>query len=268
VPLSYSQLQTYRRCPRQYEYAAVKKVPRAVSPGESFGTSIHNTLKKWGELEIAVHRGKHGRSTGQLVLLAEESAHDADPSLTLTTLLTLWRASFVAEGYASRAEQDANLHYGEQALEHFFMWWKQEERKVVGIETSFRLTIPGLPGESTLGGRIDRVERTPKGLKIIDFKSTAPCTQHDADNDLQLSLYAVAALEKWGEEATELILLFLDEEGCTERKTMRTIGQRKDALTAVKVLAERIASGDYRPTPSTTVCRSCPYRFICGARAA
>lgn len=267
MPLSYSQLQTYRRCPKQYEFAAVKKVPRAVSPGESFGTSIHNTLKKWGELELALRRETRGAARDQLTLLSEQNTHESERSLQLTTLLTLWRESFVAEGYASRAEQDARILQGEAALTHFFAWWKQEERTVLGIETSFRITVPGMPGNTELSGRIDRIERTPKGLRITDFKSSTPCTQHEADNDLQLSLYAVAAMEKWGEEVTELTLLYLGEEQIVERKTIRTIGQRKDALIAVRTLAERILSGDYRPTPSVATCRGCPYRFICGARA-
>ena len=56
MPLSYSQLNLYRRCPRQYEFACIKNLPRLITPGESFGSSVHNTLKKWGELEMSIQQ--------------------------------------------------------------------------------------------------------------------------------------------------------------------------------------------------------------------
>jgi RecB family exonuclease len=268
VVLSYSQLQTYRRCPKQYEYAFVKKTPRTISPGESFGSSVHNTLKRWGEMEIAQRKQERMLPANQLSLLAEDPGHHTPaPELSLTTLLTLWRECFIAEGYASRAEMDARLKQGEAALAHFFAWWKNEERTVVAVEASFKVSIPAAHGTAILSGRIDRVERIKSGLKIIDYKSTAPPTQAQADMDLQLSLYALATLDKWGEAPTELSLLSIEEEGITERSTLRNAGQRKDALTAIRTIHEHIESLDFRPTPSVATCRNCPFRYICGARA-
>lgn len=264
--LSYSQLQTYRRCPKQYEYAFVKKNPRQISPGESFGSSIHNTLKKFGELELT-EKKKNPPSREQLSLLSENQTFPPEQAINLTTLITLWRECFIAAGYVSRAETDARLMQGEAMLRLFFDWWSEEERTVIGIETGFKLSIPGVAGELTLSGRIDRTERTKTGIRIIDYKTTPPVTQPQADADLQLSLYAMAAQEKWGEAPTELILLFINEEGVTERKTQRNTGQRKDALAAIRNIHEHISSRDFRPVPSVNTCRGCPYKFICGARA-
>ncbi|MFA5799395.1 MAG: PD-(D/E)XK nuclease family protein [Candidatus Peribacteraceae bacterium] len=265
--LSYSQLQTYRRCPKQYEYAFVKKTPRRISPGESFGSSIHNTLKRWGELELEQQKKEKKTPTGQLSLLAAEEQPAAVPPLSRTTLLTLWRECFIAEGYASRAEVDARLLTGEEVLRGFFIWWSKEQRTVVSVETGFKLTIPASNGTITLSGRIDRAERTKSGIRIIDYKTTEPQTQTQVDNDLQLSLYALAAAEKWGEAPDALVLLFLGEEKITERTTQRSTGQRKDAVVAIRTFHERIESADFRPTPGVPTCRGCPFRYICGARA-
>lgn len=264
--MSYSQLQIYRRCPKQYEYAFVKKTQRPISPGESFGSSIHNTLKRWGELEIEQQKKEKKTPAGQLSLLGEEQPPTA-PLLSLTTLLTLWRECFIAEGYASRSEMDSRLLQGEEALRHFFEWWSGEQRTAIAVETGFKLTIPAANGTITLSGRIDRAERAKNGIRIIDYKTTEPQTQAQVDNDLQLSLYALAAAEKWGEAPDALVLLFLGEEKITERTTQRNAGQRKDAVIAIRTLHERIGSGDFRPTPGVPTCRSCPFRYICGARA-
>jgi RecB family exonuclease len=188
--------------------------------------------------------------------------------LTLTTLHTLWRTNFISQGYASRPEMDARLMEGERVLNHFFEWWKSSPRTVLGIETAFKISLHHAAGNvDTLSGRIDRIEQMQSGIRIVDFKTSQPQTQLQADNDLQLSIYSIAAHEKWGDREQELILLFLDEDGVTERKTVRSPGQRKDAMTAIRGLEERIGSDDFRPTPSAGTCRNCPFRFICGARA-
>ncbi len=268
MPLSYSQLQTYRRCPKQYEYAVIKKVSRPISPGESFGSSIHNTLKRWGELEMECAKNEKKMPANQLSLIEPDDRHEQTPLLTLNTLLTLWRECFISQGYASRPEMDARLTQGEAVLRHFFGWWSAQPRSVIGIETSFKLSVHSASGAAnTISGRIDRIEQMQSGIRIVDFKTSEPQTQLQADNDLQLSIYSAAAHEKWGDAEQELVLLFLSEDGVTERRTQRSPGQRKDAMTAIRTLDERILSGDFRPTPSAGTCRHCPFRFICGARA-
>lgn len=274
MPLSYSQLATYRRCPKQYEYAYVKKVPRPISLGESFGSSIHNTLKRWGELEML-----HAKAAtpDQLAMFTEDARQHRAP-LELHTLLTLWRGCFIAQGYPTRAEMDANLLRGEQALRHFFEWWSREKREVVGIETSFKWNVKPSQDDAkadgrirldtVLSGRLDRVEKHPQGgLRIIDFKSSAPRDQTNVDVDLQLSIYARSAAQLWNEPVTELILLFIGEDECIEMRTARNESQLRDAETAIRHVARRMDEGDYRATPTVEKCRSCPYREVCPARA-
>ncbi len=266
MPLSYSQLQCYRRCPKQYEFAFVKKVPRGISMGESFGSSIHLTLKKWGELEVGLQ--PKAAAPGQIALFTDE-AHGPDRKLDATTLKTLWRQSFVAQGYGSRAAQDAALMQGDKALAHFFRWWQAEPRHVAGCEKAFTLNIPAVDDKPavSIAGRFDRVERTATGLTVIDFKSGQVRDQQSADTDLQLSIYAAAAQEIWGEPVAELKLLFLGEEELTEVVTTRNASQIQDAQKIIRLLAQQMESKDYRPDPGVEKCRSCPYREMCPAKA-
>lgn len=263
MPLSYSQLQTYRRCPKQYEFAVVKKLGRPISAGESFGSSIHNTLRRFGELEMKLS-GSHEREK-PLQLFTEESAHDLGTELTLTTLLTLWRQCFIAEGYASRAEMDLALQRGKNALTHFFHWWSQKPRTVVCIEKSFKFPVIGT--KDVLAGRFDRIERGPDGLHIIDFKSSNPRNPQSLQGDLQLSVYAIAARDIWSEPIASLTLLFVTEDGCIEQSTTRSESELQDALTSIRLTAERIDMKDFAAAPSVEKCRHCPYRSVCPFRA-
>ncbi len=62
----------------------------------------------------------------QLNLFGEEKEHTKSP-LTITTLLTLFRESFIAEGYESEEHRKKALERGKKALEHWYNWWKKEE---------------------------------------------------------------------------------------------------------------------------------------------
>lgn len=269
MPLSYSQLSTYRRCPKQYEFMVIKKIPRRISSGESFGSSIHNTLKRWGELEMLCERKTPAKN--QLKLFAEhEDAVVKNKLLEPTTLLTMFRECFISEGYDNRMEMDAALVRGEALLKKFFLWWKRETRTVVSIESGFKLEIVPEDEKSgapiILSGRFDRIERVDRGLTIIDYKTGETQTQERVDSDLQLSIYALAAAKEYGEPVSDLTLLFLSADELIERTTTRSESQLQDAITSIRLLNEGIEHKDFKATPTREKCRGCPYREICPFR--
>ncbi|MDD5470222.1 MAG: PD-(D/E)XK nuclease family protein, partial [Candidatus Peribacteraceae bacterium] len=185
MPLSYSQLRLYQVCPRQYEFAVIKKLSRPITPAESFGSSVHNTLKKWGELE---GRKQKKEVRGEQTTMFDEREHDTSPlSLLPSTLTELWHQTFSPDVYGTRVEADFARRRGEQIMEHFLQWWSQQPRTVLAVEKGFSLAIDGL----TLTGRLDRVEQEADGIHVIDFKTSPPRNQKEADADLQLSIYAI-----------------------------------------------------------------------------
>ena len=67
-------------------------------------------------------------------------------------------------------------------------------------------------GPTSVVGRIDRIDRRPDGsVAIVDYKTGKARDQEDADESLQLSLYAIAAQEKWGYTVGALIFHNLEE---------------------------------------------------------
>jgi CRISPR/Cas system-associated exonuclease Cas4 (RecB family) len=79
---------------------------------------------------------------------------------------------------------------------------------------------------------------------------------------LQLSIYALAAREKWGYRAGHLALYNLGEN--TTVITERTDAQLHEAQLKVESVAASIAAGNFDPKPSFN-CRFCAYRSLCPA---
>src|SRR3989344_2708905 len=126
----------------------------------------------------------------------------------------------------------------------------------------------GRQHDTLITGRFDRVEELPDGtLRIIDFKTSRIRNQSAVDQDLQLSVYALAGREELKKEVSQLTMLFLVDESLTEVVTRRGEGELNTAAKTIELLSERVLSGDYTPTPSKEKCRGCPYRRICDASA-
>ncbi|MBT4120085.1 MAG: PD-(D/E)XK nuclease family protein [Candidatus Peribacter sp.] len=255
MPFSYSQLNTYSTCPKQFEFANVKKIPRQISAGESFGSSVHNTLSKWGKLEA--EKGKKKEEKDQLTMF-EEPEEEAVP-LTIDLLLDLWHQSFIVQGYSSKVDADSARTKGEVLMQKFYEWWEKETREVIAIEKGFSIAVD----IDTIKGRFDRIERTAGKLIVIDYKTGGMRTQEEVDEDLQLSIYALACQDLFGEPCDELVLFFLSEEGITEVVTKRTPKQLSKAGDVIGSLSEQIDDEKFTATPSESACRRCPYRSIC-----
>jgi|TARA_Y100000310_G_scaffold160073_1_gene159757 RecB family exonuclease len=180
--------------------------------------------------------------------------------LTANCLKDLWNKSFIIDTYESRVEADFHRQRGEEIMKKYFDWWKSEHRQVMGVETSFKIDVGGV----YLGGRIDRIE---KGIKVIDFKTTQPRLQEEVDADLQLSIYSLAIKELYGEFPSELVMLYLNENSVTEIKTERSESQLKDAIKQITSVNNYIKEGEFKPRPSASVCKRCPYKGVCDVAA-
>jgi len=78
---------------------------------------------------------------------------------------------------------------------------------VLHTEHEFNLQI----GSATVVGRIDRIDRLSHDrVVIVDYKTGRPRTQEDADESLQLSIYACAARESFGYESERLAFYNLE----------------------------------------------------------
>ncbi|MBN2096763.1 UvrD-helicase domain-containing protein [Candidatus Peregrinibacteria bacterium] len=243
---SYSQLTTFERCPRQYEYSFILKIPTPPTANLSFGSTLHNTLL---EFYRAVQQNK------QASLFTEY-----DDDLSLKKLLRIYEEKWIPYGYEGKAHMETRKERGKEILTKFYDKFKDDIPRVEYLEKSFKLKVGGY----TISGRIDRADKLSDGtLEIIDYKTGKSRSQKQVDEDLQLALYALATSQCFNQPASRLTLYFLDEDEVVTTEPDEKTLQKVEAQ--VKTLGDAINESDFTPTPDRYVCKWCPYNKICDA---
>jgi len=108
---------------------------------------------------------------------------------------------------------------------------------------------------------VDRIDRAAGDtVAITDYKTGRPRSQEDADESLQLSIYALAAREMWGYHAGRLV--FHNLEGNTTISTSRSETEIDAAKLKVEEIAGKIAAGKF-DAKSGKQCDWCAYRVLC-----
>ena len=118
-------------------------------------------------------------------------------------------------------------------------------------------------GAANVVGRIDRIDRLEGSRVVItDYKTGRPKSQEDADKSLQLSIYALAAREKWGYHADQIVFYNLEENSSVV--TRRSEAQLQDCKQQVEDVARKIAAEEFDAKPGF-YCAFCAYRTLCPA---
>jgi len=237
--LSYSQVGTFKRCPLQYKYKYILKIPTPLSSSASFGISIHQALKDFYDL------------------LKERKK--ADKKKLLKILDDCW----IKEGYSSSKHQQKMYRKAQQFLKKYYQKNFPKRISVVGLEQSFTARIDK---NLKIGGRFDRVDKIEKGIEIIDYKTGKIKTQKEVDKSLQMTFYALGAVDRGVYNKTpeniKLSFYFLKEQ--KKVSTKRTKQELQKAEKEIVGTAEQIEKSDFLPKPSP-LCDFCDYKLLCPA---
>ena len=232
VKLSASAVQTYQTCPLQFKLSREWRVPSEVGAALQYGGAIHRVLKNYFD---AV---RYQRELPDIVAQFKE------------TLI----------GIQDRYQYDLYLAQGIQQLTDFMDNRRgKPQPEVLHTEEWFEVRM----GQVVLTGRIDRMDRSPDGRVVVtDYKTGKPRAQEDADDSLQLSIYALAVKEKWGYEVNRLVFHNLEEDAPVA--TRRTRAHLEEARLTVEDVAEKIAAGRFEAKTGFH-CNFCSYRSLCPA---
>jgi DNA helicase II / ATP-dependent DNA helicase PcrA len=231
--LSASAIDNYKLCPLRFKLDREWRIPGDISAALQYGASMHRVLRTYFD---SVRFGRP-KSEAELV--------------------QLFREDLAAEAIADKYQHDLYEQQGVIQLQEFLSAASQRTAEVLHTEEYFNINI----GETTLVGRIDRIDRAEKdAVVIVDYKTGKPKSQEDADKSLQLSLYALAARQKWGYVPERLVFHNLD--GNVQISTTRSDIALEEARLEVAKIAAKIAEGKFEPTPGYH-CNSCAYRGIC-----
>ncbi|HEX3518315.1 MAG TPA: PD-(D/E)XK nuclease family protein [Solirubrobacteraceae bacterium] len=235
LALSASDIQTYRSCPLRYKFARVLRIPTEQTVHQRFGIVVHQVLERY--------------HSEQATTLAE----------MLELLEVVWRRSALGE----RPSELELMDKARVALTRYHARLGDQESEPVWFERAFAFRL----GPHHLRGRVDRVDRLAEGseakYELIDYKTSRPKSAEQLADDVQLSLYALAAREAWQLESSRQAYYYVLD----DLKVPVPRGERDaQAVTDIVLeVGEGILAQAFEPTPSHAACSICDYRIVCPA---
>ncbi len=241
--LSYSQLQSFDICPLHFKARHLLRLPTPATAPLSFGISMHATMN---DFYNNIRSGK---------------------KQTLKDFLSLLSANWLSEGYQEKTYEKKMFTLGEKILTNYFKNIHSPKNIPLSLELpfSFFLKRDGKPPVKIVG-KIDRIDKSGDGIEIIDYKTGSSQGQSQANYDLQLGVYALAATEvedanlKRKPEDITVSLLYL-EEGVKKTKQM----DEEEIERVKKIILEKIEQiehSDFKCSHSI-LCRNCEYKMLC-----
>ena len=236
LELSASALQSYQNCPLAYKLRYDWRLPEDASAAPQFGNAMHLALKAYFD---GVRAGRPPDEQTVVACFLDEFAKASIPE-------PLQRQMYENMG----REQLHSFLNSELA---------RPAGKILYTEKRFVLEIGG----ARVRGRLDRLDALASGeVAVIDYKTGRPKTQDEADESLQLSIYALAA-RSLGHNPSALVFLNLENGAAVE--SQRSEKDLRDAEATVQEIAQKIAAGEFEPKLGNG-CSRCSYHSICPAQ--
>jgi DNA helicase-2/ATP-dependent DNA helicase PcrA len=239
LQLSASDIETYRGCPLRYKFARVLRIPTEQTLHQRFGIAVHQVLERY----------------------------HSDGGQTLEQLLELLDAGWRKGGFDDGEPERLLREKARVALRRYHARLHGQDSEPVWFERSFSFRL----GPHHLRGRVDRVDRLATGgaddegaeYELIDYKTSRPKTVPQLQDDIQLSLYALAAREDWQLRSSRQAYYYvLDDLKVPVPRRPADAEAIKDTVLAV---GEGILAQAFEPTPSHAACSLCDYRIVCPA---
>jgi DNA helicase-2/ATP-dependent DNA helicase PcrA len=235
LALSASDIETYRGCPLRYKFARVLRIPTEQTLHQRFGIAVHQVLERY--------HSDGGQTLEQLLALLE----------------TVWRKGGFGDSEAERLlHEKAHL-----ALRRYHARLHGQDSEPVWFERSFSFRL----GPHHLRGRVDRVDRIAAGgeeeYELIDYKTSRPKTATQLKDDIQLSLYALAAREDWRLPSSRQAYYYVLDD--LKVPVPRGPADEESIKDTVLEVGEGILAQAFAPTPSHAACSLCDYRIVCPA---
>jgi len=233
LALSASDIETYRSCPLRYKFARVLRIPTEQTLHQRFGIAVHQVLERF----------------------------HSDGGETLAQMLDLLDAGWRRGGFGDSEPERLLLEKGRLALTGYHARLNAKSSEPVWFERSFAFRL----GPHHLRGRVDRVDRIggsgeDEDYELIDYKTSRPKTAAQLKDDVQLSLYALAAREAWQLHSSRQAYYYVLD----DRKVPVPRSEDDEWVKAIVLeVGEGILAQQFEPTPSQAACRLCDYRIVC-----
>ena len=238
--ISYSAFDTYQNCSLKYKFQNIDKIKEPKSKEAVFGTLVHGTMK-------FIHT----------------------PSLLppkLEEALDYFSRNWNSDIFEDELEERSAFSMGVSMIQEYYRKNNIADFNVVDLESRFAIEIGDEKNKHIISGIIDRIDKTPDGYEIIDYKTTKKMpSQEKVDNDMQLSVYLNAFLTRYPKEAANMdkitVSLYYLKHGVKLSAT-RTKEQLEKSKEMFLEVIKSIEEGHFEPNV-TPLCDWCGYQKIC-----
>ena len=234
LALSANAVENYSICPLKFKLQRDWQIPGDASAAMQFGIAVHTVLKNYYDPSSTM------------------------PAQSADDVIAAFKREFAKGVIEDPVQRQLYEAQGEKYLRELVESRPRGSMEVIAAEARFDFKM----GKLKVTGRIDRIDRMEGNcVRVIDYKTGVPWDQKDADDSLQLSIYAMGAAEmKYA--ARELVLF--NVRGNEEVVTSRTSAQLERARRKIEDTAEGIAAHQFDPRPGMH-CRWCSFARLCPA---
>ena len=247
---SYSQLHQWMRCPLQYAFERIIKLPRPFIPsGLLFGSAVHEALAEY-----------HSQLRNQLPLR---------PDAIREQFLLTWKTKEDEQPvrFGKHETRENLLDQGVALLDRYLE--EPPPKQIVGIEEEMVVPLYTSRGElldAPMIAVLDLMCRNENGLTVVEFK-TSKRKYGDAELEmaLQATCYVNAVQERYGEPVSLNYVVLVKTKSpqvqrLTTERSEADLGRLGDTVQAVQKAIEAEA---FYPIESPMNCSGCPYRGPC-----
>lgn len=247
---SHSSLSTFEKCPKQYHFRYVARIPVETESIEAFvGKRVHEILER---LYLFVGEGRVPSLERVLWRYHRNWEERFEPAR-----IRIVRSELGPEDYRATGARCVENYYRRN--------YPFDGDETLGLERPIRFELDA-SGSYTVRGIIDRVVRARDGaLEIHDFKTGRRIpAQQELDRDRQLALYELGLRTELAEEGSVRLVWHY-----VLQSQVRTSTRTRDQLEALRretaALIDRIRDERaWEPRPSP-LCGWCEYRHLCPA---
>lgn len=256
---SFSQLAAFEKCPLQYKYAYILKIPTKGKPNFSFGKTIHNTLHRFVNLNAQIFQSE------QKNLFEEVDNERKKVNLGLSDLFNIYKEEWIDAWFDDEKHKEEYREKGKGILKKFYKDFVSRDFCVLfmqnepALEKVFNINLNG----NKFVGAIDRIDKTGDEIEIIDYKTGTAKKSLATDDKFQLEIYNLAANKIFDLRPKKLTYYYVED------GTYCSFEPKKTSLekTEEKILntIEKIKRSKFKPTAGWQ-CQYCDYKNICPHR--
>jgi DNA helicase-2/ATP-dependent DNA helicase PcrA len=252
---SFSSVSAYRKCPLEYKYRYLLRLPTPGHHSLSFGITMHRTLeqfmKLWQQRSGAVQEELFsGAKSGKVELPTERE------------LMALFEQSWVDDWYPDKqTKQEYRASRGPKQLKNFYQQFVATKPTPKFLEKMFKFAM----GPYKFTGKIDRLDETSGGLTILDYKTggTAATEVNKVDRD-QLIIYQIAAQEFLREKVVGAQYWYLEPNQFSESfvaSDKQITALKTEYTAAIAEIIETVQSDSFLKADEA-IRHQCEYRHL------